>query len=71
MTRLTLDLTDEVNNRLTEIATTNGITKSEAMRRALSLLSVADKEQRKGNTLAVVKEEGNKITPVARLVGVL
>ena len=68
MTRLTLELTDEVNNRLSAIASKNGITKSEAMRRALSLLSLADKEHDRGNSLAVVN--GN-MKPVARVVGVL
>lgn len=67
MNRLTLELTDEVNNRLTQIANQNGITKSEAIRRALSLLSIADKEHRKGNSLAVVTED---MKPVIRLVGV-
>lgn len=70
MARYTLDLTDEVNERLIAIASSHGLSKAEALRRALSLLSIADKEQRRGNSLAVVREDGDKLTPVAQLVGV-
>lgn len=70
MSRMTIDLSDEVDRRLTEIAKRSGITKAEAMRRAFALLAVADDEKSKGNTLAVVKELPNHtLQPVARLVG--
>ena len=48
MARLTLDLSPEINERLEAIARSNGITKSEAMRRAFALLAVADTEKKKG-----------------------
>lgn len=67
MTRMTVDLSDEVDDRLTEIARKSGITKAEAMRRAFALLSVAHQERERGNSLAVVDDD---LKPVARLVGV-
>lgn len=67
-TRLTLDLSDDVNERLTDIAKRSNISKAEAIRRALSLLSVAEKEVRQGRSLAVVKEENGKLEPIARLI---
>lgn len=72
MARMTLDLTPELENRLADIASRSGITKAEAMRRAFALLSVADDEKRKGNTLAVVREGPNhEMIIAARLVGII
>ncbi len=67
-TRLTLDLSDDVNERLTQIAKQSNISKAETIRRALSLLSVAEKEAQHGRSLAIVKEENGKLKPVARLI---
>jgi predicted transcriptional regulator len=67
MGRMTIDLSDEVDDRLTEIARKSGISKAEAMRRAFALLSVAAEEKDRGNTLAVVDKS---YKPVARLVGI-
>lgn len=67
MTRMTVDLSNEVDDRLAEIARKSGISKAEAMRRAFALLSVAYDEKERGNSLAVVDD---KMKPVARLVGV-
>lgn len=72
MTRLTVDLSDEIDNKLTEIAKRNGITKAEAMRRAFALLAIADQEKRKkGFSLGIVRErEDHTLEAVGRLVGV-
>lgn len=67
MSRMTVELSDEVDDRLTEIAKKSGISKAEAMRRAFALLSVAQEEKERGNTLAVVDKS---FKPVARLVGI-
>lgn len=68
MPRMTVDLSDEVNAQLDRIATKNGITKVEAIRRALNLLNVVDEEKVKGNDLAIVDKLAK---PIARLVGIL
>ena len=73
MARLTLDLSPEIDNSLTEIAERYGITKAEAMRRAFALLSVADSEKRKGKgfSLGIVREnEQHELEAVGRVVGV-
>jgi len=46
MPRMTLDLSDEIDQALTDIATQSGITKAEAMRRAFALLAVAYAEKK-------------------------
>lgn len=72
MSRFTVDLSPEINNRLTEIARREGITKAEAMRRAFALLSVAEQEKSKGNSLGIVREDPDKreLKAIARVVGI-
>lgn len=73
MSRLTLDLTEDVDKRLTDIAKRHGITKAEAMRRAFALLSVADGESRKNNgtSLGIVKEsENGELKAMGRVIGI-
>lgn len=74
MTRLTLDLSAEIDQKLTDIAHRAGITKAEAMRRAFALLTVADQEKQKkgGFSLGIVQEDDNhSLKAVGRVVGVL
>ncbi len=68
MPRMTVELSDDVNAQLEKIAAANGITKVEAIRRALSLLNVVAEEKAKGNGLAIVD---GTVKPLARLVGIL
>ncbi|TRX76059.1 ribbon-helix-helix protein, CopG family [Pseudomonas mangiferae] len=73
MTRLTVDLSAEIDAKLTDIAKRNGITKAEAMRRAFALLAVADQEKQKGKgfSLGIVREnDDNELVAVGRVVGV-
>lgn len=73
MPRMTLDLPEEIDNALTDIAKRSGITKAEAMRRAFALLSIADKERSKnaGFSLGVVREtEDHRLEAVGRVVGI-
>lgn len=73
MTRLTVDLSDEIDSKLTEIAKRNRITKAEAMRRAFALLAIADKEKQKnaGLSLGIVREkDDHTLEAVGRLVGI-
>jgi len=72
-TRMTLDLSNEINDKLNEIACRNGISKAEAMQRAFALLAVADAEkQKKGNySLGIVREtENHELVAVGRVLGV-
>lgn len=72
MPRLTVDLSNEIDTRLSSIARKQGISKAEAMRRAFALLSVADQETAKGNYLGIVREDAgsHELRAIARVVGV-
>ncbi|CAI8806279.1 hypothetical protein EMIT0194MI4_10650 [Pseudomonas sp. IT-194MI4] len=57
MRRMTLDLSDEIDDTLTALARRRGITKAEAMRKAFALLVIADSEARKaGFSLGIVRD---------------
>lgn len=72
MPRMTLDLSDEIDTALTDIARQSGITKAEAMRRAFALLAIANDEKKKpGFSLGVVRErDDHTLEAVCRVVGV-
>lgn len=71
MPRMTLDLSDEIDTALSDIARQSGITKAEAMRRAFALLVVAYSEKKKpGFSLGVVRErDDHTLEAVCRVVG--
>ena len=72
MPRLTVDLSKEIDSRLTAIAQKEGISKAEAMRKAFALLSVAEVEKSKGNSLGIVREnpDSHILEAIGRVVGV-
>ena len=73
MTRFTIYLSSDTDERLTDIAVWNGITKAEAMRRAFAMLALADEEKQKGKgfSLGIVRENVNhELEAVGRVVGV-
>ena len=72
MPSFTIVLSDEIDNRLTEIAKRNGFSKADAMRKAFALLALADTEkQKQGFSLGVVRErDDRKLEVVGRVVGV-
>lgn len=72
MPRMTLDLSDEIDNLLNDIAKQSGITKAEAMRRAFALLAVAyDEKKKPGYSLGIVRErEDHTLEAVCRVVGI-
>jgi hypothetical protein len=69
---MTLDLSDEIDNLLNDIAKQSGITKAEAMRRAFALLAVAyDEKKKPGYSLGIVRErEDHTLEAVCRVVGI-
>ena len=72
MPSMTLVLSDEIDQALTDIAKQSGITKAEAMRRAFALLSVAYADKKKpGFSLGIVREgPDNTLEAVCRVVGI-
>lgn len=71
MPSMTLVLSDEIDQALTDIAKQSGITKAEAMRKAFALLVIADSEARKpGFSLGIVRErDDHTLEAVCRVVG--
>jgi predicted transcriptional regulator len=71
MPRMTLDLSDEIDQKLTTIARERGMTKADAMRKAFALLVIADSEARKpGFSLGIVRErDDHTLEAVGRVVG--
>lgn len=71
MPRFTLDLSDEIDGALTDIAKLSGITKAEAMRRAFALLAVAYAEKKPGFSLGIVRErDDHTLEAVGSVVGI-
>ena len=71
MSRFTIDLSDEIDEKLSQIAKANGITKAEAMRRAFALLSVAEEMKAiPGQSLGIVKQTDGRLEAIGRIVGV-
>lgn len=56
--RLSVNLAPSVADALKSVADTQGISLTEATRRAVALLKLADDAARKGNRLMVVEGEG-------------
>lgn len=71
MPRMTLDLSDEIDQALNDISRRRGITKAEAMRKAFALLVIADSEARKpGFSLGIVrKRDDHTLEAMCRVVG--
>jgi hypothetical protein len=71
MPRLTVDLSDEIDKRLTEIAKKECISKAEAMRKAFALLSIAIKEKANGNSMGIIgDDENHKPYVIGKVIGV-
>jgi hypothetical protein len=70
MAKLTLNVSDEVADEIEKFATREGVTKTEAMRRILSLVKVSNEESAKGRSLGVIADNGGKLDVIAKLIGV-
>jgi len=65
--RLTLDVTDELNERLNALAAEAGGSKSEFLRKAIALAEAAIKARKQGNEIAIVNKNSKKV--VSTIVG--
>ncbi|KVD26434.1 ribbon-helix-helix protein, CopG family [Burkholderia ubonensis] len=70
MQKLTLNVSDEVADEIEKFARREGVTKTEAMRRILSLVKVSNEEAKKGRSLGIIADQGGHLNVVAKLVGV-
>ena len=71
MASLTLELSDDIDNCLSQIALRNYISKAEAMKRAFALLVIADqKKQEPSCSLGIVREcADHSLEVVGRVTG--
>jgi predicted transcriptional regulator len=62
--RLTVDVSQELNKTLESLAQASGSTKSDILRRALTLMEVAAKAKSEGKKMAVVDQSNSVITEI-------
>ena len=59
MRRMTLELSDSFDEVLTSFAMRNRVSKPEAVRRALAVLALVERETTKGRSLGIVEEDND------------
>lgn len=71
MQRMTLELSDSFDVVLTNFAARNRVSKPEAVRRALAVLALAEREKTKGRSLGIVEEDRDthELHAVGRILG--
>lgn len=67
MARLTVDLSSEIDEKITKIAKENHTTKAEIMRKAFALLSIAEEAKQMGRSIGILERDKDKV--IARVVG--
>jgi metal-responsive CopG/Arc/MetJ family transcriptional regulator len=72
MVTMTINLSDEINAKLSNIADGYGISKAEAIERAFALLSIEASTKKKGESLGIVKlnNENNGLEVVSTIAGI-
>lgn len=65
--RLSLDVSQELNNMLDEMAEKTHSSKSEILRKSIALMGVAVTEKSKGNHLSVVSQNDQVIKEIVGL----
>jgi metal-responsive CopG/Arc/MetJ family transcriptional regulator len=72
MPRYTVDLADKVIEDLDKFAASQHISRAEAIKRALALLSIANTERASGNELGIIKRDktSDQLQVVGRIAGV-
>lgn len=71
MQRMTLELSDSFDVVLTNFAARNRVSKPEAVRRALAVLALAEREKARGRSLGIVEEDRDthELHAVGRILG--
>ncbi|TFW28040.1 hypothetical protein E4L96_02990 [Massilia arenosa] len=71
MTRLIVDMPDELLYQLEEVARRRGLTRDQALYRSFALLLKADEERTKGNSIIIARDlPGNRMRPLYQLTGI-
>ena len=68
--RVTLTIPDDMDREIEAFAEREKISKSEALRRALALLKIANAEHSKGRSLGIIIDQNDKLTAIGKLIGV-
>ena len=70
MQRYTINLADRVVDDLDKFAKRQHISRAEAFKRALALLSIANSERKSGNELGIINcDDKKKMRVVGRIIG--
>ncbi|NTX79279.1 hypothetical protein FCL49_00025 [Serratia proteamaculans] len=72
MRSLPIRLSNEIDDNLNEIAQRHGMKKTDVIRLAFALISIADKQwvKQDGSSLGIVRENGEVLEAVGQVVGV-
>jgi len=71
VSRMSVDLPEDINALITRISREQGVPKTEVVRRAFAILKVAEEEKANGGMLGMVRRaEDGRLEAVARFVGV-
>ncbi|PSF37159.1 DNA-binding protein [Aphanothece hegewaldii CCALA 016] len=65
--RLTLDVSQELNNTLNELADDGNTTKSDILRRAIALMEIAVKAQKEGGKVMLVNNDKSETKEIVGL----
>ncbi len=57
MNKIIVNIPEEINDRLSEIAKRNGMTMGETMQKAFALLSIAERNKQNGFSIGVISEK--------------
>ncbi|MFJ5356494.1 ribbon-helix-helix domain-containing protein [Pectobacterium sp. CHL-2024] len=67
---MSITISGDMDKLLDETAKSQGITKSDVIRRAFALLKVSEQEKSKGNSLGIIKEDSeHKMEVVSKIIG--
>jgi hypothetical protein len=70
MSKIIVNLPDEVDNRLTEIALANGISLGDTMQKAFALLSIAERNKSKGYLIGVISDNNGEQKIINTIKGI-
>ena len=65
-----VNIPDEVNARLDEIATANGMSLGDTMQKAFALLSIAERNKSKGYLIGVISDNNGKQEIIKTIDGI-
>jgi hypothetical protein len=70
MSKIIVNLPEEVNARLDEIATANGMSLGDTMQKAFALLSIAERNKSKGYLIGVISDNNGEQKIINTIKGI-